>query len=182
MLTETVEIPGFPGYRAGKDGSIYSCKRTKPCRLKLYVNGDGYLIAKLYRVGEVPKHIAAHRLVLLAFVGSPPIGAQVDHVNRDTTDNRLSNLRYVTPKINCSNRRTTYLTGDEHWTRRNPQWITRGEAHKSTKLTAAQIEYVKYVCRKPRGQRPSMTAIAAELGVHKSHISLIAAGKTRRHG
>ena len=38
-----------------------------------------------------------HRLVAFAFLGSPPLkDATVDHINRDKSDNRASNLRWAT--------------------------------------------------------------------------------------
>lgn len=37
-----------------------------------------------------------HQLVMLAFVGEPPEGMEVCHINGDPTDNRLENLRYDT--------------------------------------------------------------------------------------
>jgi hypothetical protein len=33
----------------------------------------------------------------------PPIGLDIDHINRDKTDNRISNLRVVTRKENIAN-------------------------------------------------------------------------------
>lgn len=46
-----------------------------------------------------------HRLVLLAFVGDPPtIEHQGDHINGRRGDNRLPNLRWVTPLENTIER------------------------------------------------------------------------------
>jgi len=35
----------------------------------------------------------------------PPIGLDIDHINRDKTDNRISNIRTVTRRENLSNRK-----------------------------------------------------------------------------
>ena len=40
---------------------------------------------------------------------TPPEGLVVDHVNIKSFDNRLENLRIVTPKINNQNRKTCSL-------------------------------------------------------------------------
>lgn len=45
-----------------------------------------------------PKSYRVHRLVMLAFVGASNL--EVDHINRDRSDNRLSNLEYVTHREN----------------------------------------------------------------------------------
>jgi len=37
-----------------------------------------------------------HQLILKTFIGEPPEGMEVLHVNGDPSDNRLSNLRYGT--------------------------------------------------------------------------------------
>lgn len=44
--------------------------------------------------------ITIHRLVMLAFVGQPNAGYEVNHINNDRADNRLANLEYVTSSQN----------------------------------------------------------------------------------
>ena len=39
---------------------------------------------------------SVHELVMRAFVGPRPEGNDIDHINSDTTDNRLCNLQYLT--------------------------------------------------------------------------------------
>lgn len=62
--------------------------------------GSGYL-----RVRVRGKDYKVHRLVLETFVGKCPPGMQGDHINRNRTDNRLENLRWVTPEENNRNRK-----------------------------------------------------------------------------
>lgn len=46
-----------------------------------------------------------HRLAWFYMTGGwPPPGLEIDHINRDRTDNRWSNLRVVTRSFNSSNR------------------------------------------------------------------------------
>lgn len=49
------------------------------------------------------KNLLVHRLVLETFVGQCPEGMECDHVNRDRSDNRLQNLRWVPHKENQRN-------------------------------------------------------------------------------
>lgn len=60
---------------------------------------DGYL-----KVGIKGKNIFAHRLAWVIFYGEwPNKGFEIDHKNRNRTDNRIDNLRLVTRKQNSHN-------------------------------------------------------------------------------
>ena len=48
--------------------------------------------------------IMMHTLVMLTFVGPRPEGMDIDHLNADKHDNRLSNLQYVTRTENLARR------------------------------------------------------------------------------
>lgn len=60
--------------------------------------------------------IPYHHLLLVLNDVDIPDNAVIDHINGDTTDNSISNIRIVTQQINCRNRRkrndnTTGITG-----------------------------------------------------------------------
>jgi hypothetical protein len=63
-----------------------------------HTDKDGYF--KLYIHG---KDEFKHKLIAHQFLGPRPIGFQIDHKNRIKTDNRIQNLRYVSPKLNTHN-------------------------------------------------------------------------------
>lgn len=63
----------------------------------LHSNNRGYIAANIMGFGFL-----AHRVAWAISHGRWPIG-EIDHVNRDRADNRISNLRDVNHAENCSN-------------------------------------------------------------------------------
>lgn len=63
---------------------------------------DGYFRVELTKNGNGKKYLV-HRLVYEAFYGNIPKGMEIDHVSTIPNDNRVENLRCVTPKENCNN-------------------------------------------------------------------------------
>lgn len=81
-----------------------------------------------YKVGRLDgvKHYA-HRIVFAMLHGAWP--DQIDHVNRDKSDNRACNLRAVSPTENCRNlpkskRNTSGVTG-VYWDAGRELWVAR---------------------------------------------------------
>lgn len=119
---EYKDIPGYPGYRVGDDGSVWSQRRTRRTgewrQLKPWASkSTGRLIVSLWpERGHRLKKWQVHRIVLLAFVGPCPTGKEVCHEDGDHTDNRLANLRYDTHVANESDkvRHGRKLLGDRH--------------------------------------------------------------------
>ena len=54
------------------------------------------------------RKVMVHVLVAEAFLGPRPEGYEIDHINTYRHDNRVSNLRYVTPEENRNNPITLY--------------------------------------------------------------------------
>ena len=81
-------------------GQIISQQIKKKRRDK----GGGYACVKL-SVGNKRngKGYAVHRLVALAFIPNPENKPYVDHINRDSLDNNVENLRWCTAKENAAN-------------------------------------------------------------------------------
>ena len=64
-----------------------------------YQTSGGWLRVK---VGNT--HYRVHRIVWKMQYGEdPPVGLEIDHINRNKVDNRISNLRVVTRKENMAN-------------------------------------------------------------------------------
>ena len=74
-------------------------KNTEIGSIATKPNGHGYLHIRLER-----RPIFAHRLAWLYVYGVWPSDT-IDHINGDKADNRIINLRNVSPQINAQNRR-----------------------------------------------------------------------------
>lgn len=101
-------IHDFPGYFVSNLGKVYSQRRGFR-EIKGRANKDGYLRVGLtkpgvYRNPNSRKHKtyqrSIHKLVAEAFLGTPPKGSQIDHINCIRTDNFSTNLRYVSTSYN----------------------------------------------------------------------------------
>jgi hypothetical protein len=101
-------IPGFPDYMAGNKGCIKSLKRGgRILQPGVKKSGGGkhgtsytYLHVALMQNGKRVT-CPVHQLVLAAFVGPRPEGMETRHLNGDSKDNRLKNLKYGTKSENA---------------------------------------------------------------------------------
>lgn len=171
------EVPGFPGYAAGSDGSIWSCRESK--RLG-YGGGsvagtgktwrmltpktfrrNGYLFLCLFPAN---KTAYVHRLVLAAFSGCCPPGLQCRHLDGNPKNNRPDNLAWGTPKENQSDMA-------RHGTRRI------GERHPSAKLSEDDVAAI----RSDYASGATQTSLATKYSVARQCIGDIVTGRTWRH-
>lgn len=95
-----IELEGYEDkYLVTNDGRVFS--KYLNDFMKPYHSKGGYKRIKV-NFGERNKKFMVHRLVALAFIPNddPEHKTQVDHINCDRTDNRVENLRWVTPSEN----------------------------------------------------------------------------------
>jgi hypothetical protein len=98
-----------------------------------------------------------HQMVLEAFTG-PRVGRECGrHMNGDPGDNRLCNLRWGTHKENSADKLRHGTDG-------------RGERCPTRKLTAVQVREIRALV-----STSTHAAIAAQFGVSRSTVSMIAA-------
>lgn len=97
----TGEKEEFPKYEINRDGLVRNLKgEIKKCSLNL----AGYLKVSLRRETKKSIPIPIHTLIASTFIGPRPKGYHIDHIDRNKLNNSISNLRYVTPKMNTENR------------------------------------------------------------------------------
>jgi hypothetical protein len=167
------DIPEWEGYKAGEDGSIWSChigrkrrglgttwKKLKPRTREK----TRHQFVSLFTLEGKRRLMSVHRLVLITFSGMPAAGMECCHNNGNGSDNRLINLRWDTRKGNMADQLL-------HGTRNH------GERNGSAKLT---IEGVREIRRRIAAGE-SQKSIAASMGVCQPQICHINTGKTWAH-
>ena len=105
------DIPGYEGkYQASTEGRIRSLDYEVNCRnpytgdlFKRTINGRVLRPGKFCKCGHLSVILGhgtsgkpVHQLIMRTFVGEPPLGMEVLHINGNPKDNRLENLRYGT--------------------------------------------------------------------------------------
>lgn len=112
------------------DGSVHPhkkwSKRTFGCK-----NSKGYPVVGINR-----KKLLVHRLIAKAFLGKETKGHQVDHIDGDKSNNKPSNLRYVTPSQNlCAHQRlvrgSTSRYRGVHFHIRKNKWQAKACRHRN---------------------------------------------------
>lgn len=171
--------PGFPGYRVGSDGTVWSAWRRLRSRQRRgfeNVIGDSWslLAPGIDKTGRCYVHLrrngrgymrAIHRLVLEVFVGPRPPGMECCHFpDRNPSNNALANLRWDTHKSNVADR---VIHGTEN----------RGERNGHAKLSAEDVRLIRTAAQE--GERQNR--IAARFGVSEATVSMAVRRLQWRH-
>jgi hypothetical protein len=129
-------VSGYDGlYEVSNLGRVRSYqnfgwgRKENPKLISLYTSKRGYVQACLCRNNKsIQKDV--HRLVAEAFLTEPASGMQIDHINGIKSDNRLSNLEWVTPQENSLRAVAIGLKPS-------------GENHGSSKLTQNEVDEIR---------------------------------------
>ncbi len=171
--TDSIEyrpLPGFPGYRVGNDGSIWSCRSkngkttSAPWHpLRAHKPSNGYLSLTLCRDHKKYQRYV-HRLILIAFDGPAPDGYQARHLDGCRDNNRKANLRWGTVAENLMDKR------------RHGK-LLQGDQATNVKLSTDQVRAIRQKASCGMYHR----AIAKEYRVTRQAIGAIVTRRNWRH-
>lgn len=117
MIEIWKDIKDYEGlYQVSNLGRVKSFKR-KACRImKPYSDGSplGYLRVDLQNNGRSTRKL--HLIVYSTFNGTIPEGSEVDHIDNDATNNKLSNLQSLTSRENSVKRSTLNTNNSSTYT------------------------------------------------------------------
>ena len=106
-----MEIEGFSNYLIYDDGRVWS--KTSKKFLKSHITNGGY-----YRIGltknKKPKFFLIHRLIALHYIDNPNGYETVDHIDINTLNNNISNLRWATQSMQNQNKNAHSNTGEKY--------------------------------------------------------------------
>ena len=93
----------FSLYTITEDGSIFSKTKNKYLSNE---NAHPYVTNEYVTKDGVGDSFQRHRVIWFYFNGEIPKGMQIDHISGNKLDNRLENLRCVSPYDNTHNEKT----------------------------------------------------------------------------
>jgi hypothetical protein len=132
-------IEGYPDYYVTEDGQVISHKGKKPRALKpgAHNNGSQIYHSVTLRKDNKSHQKLVHRLVAEAYIPNPGNKSQVNHKDRNPTNNNVENLEWTTPQENSSHANAKWhdleniLTGEKvqvlnlhKWAEENGVWDT----------------------------------------------------------
>lgn len=143
--------------------------RTLKPRIKEYsVDAFGYPVVSLCR-NSITKTKSVHRLLANAFIQNPEGKPYIDHINRNTADYRIENLRWVTQKENINNPNSVEYCL-HHVDRKESARLANATKKKKGTKTAPRTVFKFDLDGNPLGEYESISEAAIKNGLHKTAI------------
>ncbi len=102
ILKRISNIPGYPGYYADVDGTIYSDRKGDLKPLCTYTTKTSNYKQLVISYNNKRQHCLVHRLVALTFIPNPNNLPEVNHKDKNTLNNNVDNLEWCTRKDNLN--------------------------------------------------------------------------------
>lgn len=99
LISNQGQVKSLGRICTSKNGST---QRKRVRLLKGDITIHGYKRVTLFDENGITKKYAVHGLVAQAFIPNPKNKEEVNHINENKTDNRVSNLEWVTSSENCN--------------------------------------------------------------------------------
>lgn len=171
------DIDGYPGYQVSNMGrvkSLVKAYRREDIILKGSPNTTGYILVQLYPEPRKRKSLLVHRLVMMTFQPNPVMDElEVNHKDLDTTNNKMSNLEWVTEKENKAH----YVASDKFKTIKRE--MVCGEDQHLSKLTEQQVLEIRAIHK--LNQYESIKGLLEIYGISRSAFRDIVKGRTWKH-
>lgn len=103
------KVNGYENYEVSSHGKVRKNYATSTIILKPMINEYGYASVDLWENGKRKRH-KIHRLVAIAFLPNPMMLNEVNHIDGNKLNNRMSNLQWCTRSENIKHAYRTNLT------------------------------------------------------------------------
>ena len=127
-----------------KDGRFYRDGKLNDNQISSW----GYRVVRIYFQGK-RYNVQAHRLAWYIYKGIMPKG-QIDHIDRDPTNNLEMNLRDVTQSVNQHNRKAKGYTIDKSRGKYYAQIRLEGKRHFLGRFNTPEEATAAYLAAKKR--------------------------------
>jgi hypothetical protein len=128
-------------------------------------DNHGYRFVILSRGGK-RRNFYVHRLVAESFLPNPENKPQINHINGNKSDNRLSNLEWSTIKDN-------HLHSYRYLNRKS----SNNQGHKNPNARLS-LDQVKDIISRYMSGVSTAKVLAMEFGINKNYVYQMAKGKT----
>lgn len=100
-MEHIIAIPSHRSYGATSDGKIYDLRKER--EIIGFLSKDGYLRVYLTNKDGTCAY-SVSRLIAETFIPNPDNKPEVDHIDRNRSNNNASNLRWATHRENAINK------------------------------------------------------------------------------
>jgi hypothetical protein len=130
IVMEWRTVPGYPAYEVSDSGDVRRGDRPMKCQVQ--TRPDGYTMIRICLYKEVKKKMCTvARLVAQAFIPNPDNLPTVDHIDQDSTNNHVSNLRWASRHMQNMNRDCPIgASGHRNIHKRGNGWLVHIKRHR----------------------------------------------------